>query len=71
MEEKDNKQKYVYLGCGHARMQDFIHVEINLGKNKSGMPDIVADISDYIPLDNNSVDLVFPGLPWSILLIMN
>jgi predicted SAM-dependent methyltransferase len=40
-------------------MEGFIHVEINLGKNKSGMPDIVADISDYIPFPDNSVDLIF------------
>lgn len=51
--------KLLYIGCGHDRMEGFIHVEINLGKNKSGMPDIVADISDYIPFPDNSVDLIF------------
>jgi predicted SAM-dependent methyltransferase len=59
MAEKDLTPRLVYLGCGHDRMKDFIHVEINLGKNKSGPPDILADISDYIPIKDNSVDLVF------------
>lgn len=53
------KQNLVYIGCGHHRLKNFIHVEINLGKNKSGSPDILADISDCIPLPDNSVDLVY------------
>jgi len=57
IEEKN--LKLVYLGCGHDRLSGFIHVEINLGKNKSGPPDIVADISEYIPLGDNVVDLVY------------
>lgn len=40
-------------------MKGFIHVEINLGKNKSGAPDILADISDRLPIAGDSVDLVF------------
>jgi len=59
MEKNNIKPRCVYLGCGHARMKDFIHIEINLGKNKSGLPDIVADISDYLPFKNDSVNLVF------------
>lgn len=53
------KPKLLYIGCGHDRMEGFIHIEINLGKNKSGMPDIVADISDHIPFPDNSVNLIF------------
>lgn len=53
------EQKLLYVGCGHHRMAGFIHVEISVGKNKSGPPDILADITDRIPLEDNSVDLVF------------
>ena len=56
---EEKKQRLVYLGCGHDRLTGFIHVEINLGKNKSGAPDILADISEYIPLEDNYVDLVY------------
>lgn len=56
---EEKKLKLVYLGCGHDRLPGFIHVEINLGKNKSGAPDILADISEYIPLEDNYVDLVY------------
>jgi len=59
MEENKNKPIMLYIGCGHDRLKDFIHVEINLGKNKSGPPDILADISDYIPFNDNKVDLVY------------
>lgn len=53
------KPRLVYVGCGHHRMAGFIHVEIGIGKDKSGPPDILADITDYIPLDDSSVDLIF------------
>ncbi|MFA4941294.1 MAG: methyltransferase domain-containing protein [Patescibacteria group bacterium] len=56
---ENKKPKLIYLGCGHERLKDFIHVEIDLGKNKSGPPDIIADISEYIPLQNNYADLVY------------
>lgn len=51
--------KMIYVGCGHHRMAGFIHVEINPGKNKSGYPDILADISEYIPLPDDFADLVY------------
>lgn len=53
------EQKLVYIGCGHHRLKNFVHAEINLGKNKSGPPDILCDISDYIPLPDNAIDLVY------------
>jgi len=56
---KKNKPILLYVGCGHHRMTGFIHVEIGVGKTKSGPPDIVADISDHMPLEDNSVDLIF------------
>lgn len=59
MQEYLIKPKLVYIGCGHERLKDFIHVEINLGKNRSGPPDILADISDCIPIKDNYVDLVY------------
>lgn len=59
MQENTNDRRFVYIGCGHDRMKGFIHVEINLGKNKSGYPDILADISDYIPIKSDSADLVY------------
>jgi predicted SAM-dependent methyltransferase len=34
-------------------------VEINIGKNKSGPPDILADISEYIPINDDYADLVY------------
>lgn len=59
MPQVEKKPKFVYIGCGHDRMRGFIHVEINLSKNKAGMPDIVADIGDYMPFKDNSVDFIF------------
>lgn len=53
------KPKLVYVGCGHHRMGGFLHVDNNIFKNKSGPPDILADISVRIPLESNSVDLIF------------
>ena len=54
-----NFGKYLYIGCGHHRLPKFTHVEINLGKNKSGPPDIVADITDKIDLPDNQAELIF------------
>ena len=51
--------RLVYVGCGHHRMDGFLHVEKNIYKSKSGLPDILADICIHIPLADNSVDLVF------------
>ena len=56
---QNNNQKLVYMGCGHHRMAGFCHVEINIGKNKSGPPDILADMTEQLPLEDNSVDLVY------------
>ena len=56
---KESIPKLVYLGCGHHRMPGFIHVEINIGKNKSGPPDVLADITEPMPFRDNSIDLVF------------
>lgn len=59
MTKKINYGKFLYLGCGHHRMPGFTHVEINIGKRKSGPPDIIADITQHINLPDNSVDLIF------------
>ncbi len=58
------ENKYLYVGCGNHRMSGFTHVEINIGKQYKkggdvGPPDILADITRHIPLENNSVDLIF------------
>jgi len=58
------KKIYLYVGCGHDRMSGFTHVEINVGKQfkkggNVGAPDILADITRHIPLEDNSVDLIF------------
>lgn len=52
------------MGCGNHRMIGFTHVEINIGKQYKkggdvGPPEILADITDRIPLSDNSVDLIF------------
>ena len=57
--KEDQKQKLVYVGCGHHRMKGFVHAEISISKDKSGPPEILADMTERIPLDNDSVDLVF------------
>ncbi len=51
--------RYLYIGCGNHRMEKFTHADLNIGKNKSGFPDIFCDISNYIPLPNNHVELIF------------
>lgn len=58
-DSKTLKPVMLYLGCGNDRMKDFVHIEINLWKDKTGEPDILADISESIPLPDNSVDLIF------------
>lgn len=50
---------WLYLGCGHHRMKGFTHIEVNAAKNKSGLPDIIADITDHIPLPDGSAELIF------------
>lgn len=60
----NSENKYLYVGCGHHRMQGFIHVEINTAKQfkkggNSGPPEIIADITRHIPVKDNSVDLIF------------
>ena len=55
---------YLYVGCGHHRIPGFTHVEINVAKQfKKGdnltRPEIIADITEKIPLPSHSVDLIF------------
>lgn len=47
------------MGCGHHRMKGFIHVEINIGKSKSGPPDILADMTEGVPVSDQTADLIF------------
>lgn len=55
---------YLYVGCGDHRMKGFTHVEINSEKQfkkgrDSGRPEILADITDTIPLPSDSVTLIY------------
>lgn len=55
---------YLYVGCGNHRIKGFTHVEINPGKkfkkgDNVGHPDIMADITERIPLPSGSVSLIF------------
>ena len=57
-------QILLYVGCGHHRMEGFIHLEINPGKRYKGggcvsAPDILADISEKIPLPDDSCRIIF------------
>jgi predicted SAM-dependent methyltransferase len=56
---KNKNKLWLYLGCGHHRLKGFAHVEVNAGKNKSGLPDIIADITEHIPLPDDSAELIF------------
>lgn len=57
--QSNTQPKLVYVGCGHHRMNGFLHVEKNVYKHKAGLPEILADITVKIPLADNSVDLVY------------
>lgn len=57
--EQTKGKLWLYLGCGHHRMDGFTHIEVNAGKNKSGLPDIIADITEHIPLPDDSAELIF------------
>ena len=54
----------LYVGCGSHRIKGFTHVEISTGKQFKkggdvGPPDILADITEHIPLPDNSVTMIF------------
>lgn len=56
--------KFLYVGCGNHRLSGFTHVEIDFAKTFSkgdivSSPEIMCDITDKIPLNDNSVDLIF------------
>lgn len=58
------RAKFMYVGCGNHRMKGFDHVEINVRKQFKkggdvGEPEIIADITTHIPVNNNSYDLIF------------
>lgn len=60
----ETKKIFLYVGCGAHRMKDFTHVEINIAKQykkggNAGEPEILADITKHIPLNDSSVDLIF------------
>ena len=59
------KSKYLYVGCGSHRMEGFIHADISVYKlskitdpNKKNL-DIICDITDEIPLPDNSMEVIF------------
>ncbi len=56
--------KFVYVGCGNHRLKGFIHIDVDYAKRfKKGEivnePDFICDISEKLPFDTNSVDLIF------------
>ena len=56
--------KFLYVGCGNHRLEGFTHVEIDFAKQYSKNivvkpPEILCDITKKIPLDDNSVELIF------------
>lgn len=58
------KPLWLYVGCGNHRIEGFVHVDINVAKRfKKGRPvrphDVIADISQHIPVGTGSVDLIF------------
>jgi predicted SAM-dependent methyltransferase len=62
--ENKNHPIMLYVGCGNHRLKGFLHVEVNVGKQFKkggdvGAPDILADITKHIPLESNSVSLIF------------
>lgn len=55
---------YMYVRCGAHRLNGFIHVEINVAKQfkkgiDHGPPEIIADITKFIPVPEGSVKLCF------------
>ena len=55
---------YLYVGCGAHRIKGFVHVEINVAKQYKkggdvGQPDLIADITENIPLQDEIVSLIF------------
>ena len=55
---------YLYVGCGAHRIKGFVHVEINVAKQYKkggdvGQPDLIADITENIPLQDGIVGLIF------------
>ncbi len=55
---------YLYVGAGSHRLEGFTHAEINVWKQfKGGVeiqpPEILCDITEHIPLPDESVDLVY------------
>lgn len=57
-------EKLMYVGCGNHRLKYFDHVEINVmkqfkNKGNVGTPEIIADITKKIPVQDNSYHMVF------------
>jgi len=59
------KSKYLYVGCGSHKMDGFIHADISVYKlskifevSKKNI-DIICDITDKIPLRNESIEVIF------------
>ena len=58
-------KRLLYVGCGNHRMKGFIHADINITKawkdpnNKLDQPDIICDITENIPVANETIDLIY------------
>lgn len=55
---------YLYVGCGNHRLRGFTHVEVNPMKQFKnggdvGQPEILANITETLPLEDQSVSLIF------------
>lgn len=65
MKKQNNKEEvYLYVGCGNHRLKGFTHVEVNPAKQfkkggNVGQPEILANITETIPLEDESVSLIF------------
>lgn len=65
MDNKNSKEElYLYVGCGNHRLKGFTHVEVNPAKQfkkggNVGAPEILANMTETIPLKDETVSLVF------------
>jgi len=59
-----NNNLYLYVGCGNHRMEKFFHADICVFKQfkkaqNVGPPDLICDITNYIPLESQSCKFIY------------
>jgi SAM-dependent methyltransferase len=59
-----NNDIYLYVGCGNHRMKNFFHADICVFKQfkkakNVGPPDLICDITDFIPLEKSSCRFIY------------